>query len=119
MTSGSLAPGRYLAALLAVIVLDITASFLGLIVVGDASVALFVVSMVITLSLGIASIRRHRLALYGLIAWTLVGALTQLTSRPLTERLGVLVIEAAAVALSIACLRGLPPRASNGGGAPH
>ena len=116
MASGSLAPGRYRAALVAVIVLDITASFLGLIVVGDASFAVFVASMAITLGLGIASIRRHRLALYGLIAWTLVGALTQLT---FTERLGVLVIEVAAVALSIACLRGLPPRACNGGGVPH
>jgi hypothetical protein len=119
MAAGSLASGRYRAALVAVIVLDITALFLGLVVVGDVSFALFVVSMAIPLGLGIASIRGHRLALYGLIAWTLVGALTQLTSRPLTERLSVLVIEVAAVALSIACLRGLPPRASSGGGAPH
>ena len=119
MASASLAPGRYLTALVAVIVLDVTASFLGLIVLGDASFALFLVSMAITLGLGIASIRRHRFALHGLIAWTLLGALTQLTLRSFTERLGVLVIEVAAVALGIACLRGLPPRASDGGGAPH
>jgi hypothetical protein len=95
---------RHLALLVAAGALDIAASFLSFVVFRRASPLYFPLAALVTIALLTAGIFVNRVALYFYELWLLVGVVSQLPLRPLSERLPVFVANLVAATLTFAYL---------------
>lgn len=82
------------------------ASFLAFIVFSLGSWVLFLVSLLMVVGLVALGLFVSRIAVYLLVAWSLIGAVSQVLPGPMPGRLSIFAVDLVAAVLALTYLRG-------------